>query len=45
MSRGKVLVIDDAKEMASAVVEYLQRNGFEAEGVPLDGGPQVWSST
>ena len=33
MSKGKVLVIDDAKEMASAVVEYLQRNGFEAEGV------------
>jgi len=33
MSKGKVLVIDDAKEMASAVVEYLQRSGFEAEGV------------
>jgi two-component system, NtrC family, response regulator HydG len=36
VSKGKVLVIDDAQEMASAVVEYLQRNGFEAEGV--DGG-------
>jgi two-component system, NtrC family, response regulator HydG len=36
MSKGKVLVIDDAAEMASAVVEYLQRNGFDAEGV--DGG-------
>ena len=31
MSKGKVLVIDDALEMASAVVEYLQRHGFEAE--------------
>jgi two-component system response regulator HydG len=27
-----VLVIDDSAEMANAVVEYLQRNGFEAEG-------------
>jgi two-component system response regulator HydG len=33
MSKGKVLVIDDALEMASAIVEYLQRSGFEAEGV------------
>jgi two-component system, NtrC family, response regulator HydG len=33
MPRGKVLVIDDALEMANAIVEYLQRHGFEAEGV------------
>ena len=33
MSKPKVLVIDDALEMASAVVEYLQRHGFDAEGV------------
>ena len=33
MSKGKVLVIDDAIEMANAVVEYLQRNGFDAQGV------------
>jgi two-component system response regulator HydG len=32
MSKGRVLVIDDALEMANAVVEYLQRHGFEAEG-------------
>jgi riboflavin kinase/FMN adenylyltransferase len=25
--------------------ELGRRDGFEAEGVPLDGGPQVWSST
>ncbi|HVZ89735.1 MAG TPA: sigma-54 dependent transcriptional regulator [Polyangia bacterium] len=36
MSKGRVLVIDDALEMANAVVEYLRRNDFEAEGV--DGG-------
>ena len=33
MPKGRVLVIDDALEMANAVVEYLQRHGFEAEGV------------
>jgi two-component system response regulator HydG len=33
VSKGKVLVVDDALEMAQAVVEYLQRHGFEAEGV------------
>ena len=33
MSKGKVLVIDDALEMASAIAEFLQRHGFEAEGV------------
>jgi two-component system, NtrC family, response regulator HydG len=33
MPKGRVLVIDDAREMANAVVEYLQRHGFEAEGV------------
>jgi two-component system response regulator HydG len=33
MPKGKVLVIDDAIEMANAIVEYLQRNGFEADGV------------
>jgi two-component system, NtrC family, response regulator HydG len=30
MSKGKVLVIDDALEMANAIVEYLQRNDFDA---------------
>jgi two-component system response regulator HydG len=30
-SKGRVLVIDDALEMASALVEYLRRHGFEAE--------------
>ena len=30
-SKGRVLVIDDALEMATAVVDYLRRNGFEAE--------------
>jgi two-component system, NtrC family, response regulator HydG len=30
-SKGRALVIDDALEMANAVVEYLGRNGFEAE--------------
>ena len=33
MSKGSVLVIDDAAEMASAIVEYLHRHGFDAEGV------------
>ena len=33
MPKGKVLVIDDALEMANAVVEYLQRHDFQAEGV------------
>ncbi len=33
MSKPRVLVVDDAPEMASAVVEYLQRHGFDAEGV------------
>ncbi len=33
MPKGRVLVIDDALEMASAIVEYLQRHGFEAEAV------------
>ncbi|HEY7370826.1 MAG TPA: sigma-54 dependent transcriptional regulator [Polyangia bacterium] len=33
MPKGRVLVVDDAREMASAVVEYLQRNGFDADGV------------
>jgi two-component system response regulator HydG len=32
MSKGRVLVIDDALEMANAVVEYMQRQGFDAEG-------------
>jgi two-component system response regulator HydG len=32
-SKGRVLVIDDTLEMANAVVEYLRRSGFEAEGV------------
>jgi len=32
MSKGRVLVIDDAVEMANAIVEYLQRHGFDAEG-------------
>ncbi|HVV52560.1 MAG TPA: sigma-54 dependent transcriptional regulator [Polyangia bacterium] len=32
-AKGRVLVIDDALEMANAVVEYLRRSGFEAEGV------------
>jgi two-component system response regulator HydG len=36
MPKGRVLVIDDAIEMANAIVEYLQRHGFDAEGV--DGG-------
>jgi riboflavin kinase/FMN adenylyltransferase len=27
------------------LAELGRRDGFEAEGVPLDGGPQVWSST
>jgi two-component system response regulator HydG len=31
VTKGKVLVVDDAIEMARAVVEYLQRHGFEAE--------------
>ena len=30
-SKGRVLVIDDALEMASALVEYLRRHGFEAQ--------------
>jgi two-component system response regulator HydG len=30
MPKGKVLVIDDALEMAHTVVEYLQRHGFTA---------------
>ncbi|HLK91112.1 MAG TPA: sigma-54 dependent transcriptional regulator [Polyangia bacterium] len=30
-SKGRILVIDDALEMANAVVEYLRRNDFEAE--------------
>ncbi len=29
--KGRVVVIDDALEMATAVVEYLRRHGFEAE--------------
>lgn len=33
MARGKVLVVDDALEMAQAIVEYLERHGYEAEGV------------
>lgn len=33
MSKGKVLVVDDALEMAQAIVEYLERHGFEADGV------------
>ncbi len=33
MNRGRVLIIDDSLEMANAVVDYLRRNGFEAEGV------------
>ncbi len=32
-SKGRVLVIDDALEMANAIVEYLRRNDFDAEGV------------
>jgi two-component system, NtrC family, response regulator HydG len=36
MRKGRVIVIDDALEMANAIVEYLQRHGFEAEAV--DGG-------
>ena len=31
MSKGRVLVIDDAIAMAKAVVEYLHLNGFDAE--------------
>jgi two-component system response regulator HydG len=33
MPKGSVLVVDDALEMASTVVEYLQRHGFVAEAV------------
>ena len=33
MSKGRVLVADDTLEMATAVVEYLVRHGFEAEAV------------
>jgi two-component system, NtrC family, response regulator HydG len=33
VAKGKVLVVDDALEMAKAVVEYLERHGYEAEGV------------
>ena len=29
----------------AALVEAGRSNGFEAEGIDLDGGPQVWSST
>jgi two-component system response regulator HydG len=36
MSKGRVLVIDDALPMAQAVVEYLQLQGFEGEAA--DGG-------
>jgi two-component system response regulator HydG len=39
MSKGRVLVIDDALEMANAVVEYLQRHGFEADAA--DGGEEA----
>jgi two-component system response regulator HydG len=31
MPKGRVLVVDDALEMASAIVESLQRHGFTAE--------------
>jgi two-component system, NtrC family, response regulator HydG len=33
MAKGKVLIVDDAIEMAQAIVEYLERHGYEAEGV------------
>jgi two-component system response regulator HydG len=31
MAKGRILVVDDAAEMATTVVEYLQRQGFTAE--------------
>jgi two-component system, NtrC family, response regulator HydG len=33
LQKGRVLIVDDAVEMANAIAEYLQRNGFDAEGV------------
>jgi two-component system response regulator HydG len=30
MAKGRILVVDDAAEMATTVVEYLQRQGFDA---------------
>jgi two-component system response regulator HydG len=33
MRKGRVLIVDDAVEMANAIAEYLQRNGFDADGV------------
>jgi riboflavin kinase / FMN adenylyltransferase len=29
----------------AALAAYGEQHGFSAEGIPLDGGPQVWSST